>query len=165
MLGTEENELAREVLQLATATGVRISLAESCTGGLISASLTSLPGSSHVLEECIVAYSYASKTRLLGIAPELLLEHGAVSLPVVEAMAEGVLRDSMADVSMAVSGISGPGGGSDEKPVGYVVMGLLSKQGEKFFWEDQLGGNRKEIRLQTVQNALRRLKAYLQNCD
>jgi nicotinamide-nucleotide amidase len=162
MIGEKEIALAREVLQLASAKGVRISLAESCTGGLISACLTSLPGSSRVLEACVVAYSYASKTRLLGISAELLSAHGAVSIPVVEAMALGALQGSEAEVSLGISGVSGPGGGTAEKPVGYVIMCLLSKQGARFLWEDQLAGDRQEIRQQTVQNALQRLEIYLQ---
>lgn len=98
----------------------RLCTAESCTGGEIAARLTDMPGSSAWFECGWVTYSNASKTRLLGVAPELLERWGAVSGPVAEAMARGALQNADADLAVAVTGIAGPGGGSAEKPVGLV---------------------------------------------
>jgi nicotinamide-nucleotide amidase len=115
---TSEPELAlgNELI----ARGISVSVAESCTGGLIAAKLTRVPGISAVFERGFVTYSDAAKTELLGVDPALLRAHGAVSAPVVEAMARGAAERARAKASVAVTGIAGPGGGSPEKPVGLV---------------------------------------------
>lgn len=104
--------------------GYTLAVAESCTGGLIAQRLTDVAGSSKYFIEGVIAYSNDAKTRTLGVEPVLLLEHGAVSAPVAEAMAEGVRKRARTDFGLSVTGIAGPGGGSDEKPVGLVYIAL-----------------------------------------
>ncbi|HCX29625.1 MAG TPA: competence protein ComA, partial [Blastocatellia bacterium] len=101
-----------------------LAVAESCTGGLIAQRLTEVPGSSKYFIEGAVTYSNDAKTRTLGVEPVLLLEHGAVSAPVAQAMAEGIRKRARTDYGLAVTGIAGPGGGSEEKPVGLVYIAL-----------------------------------------
>ncbi|MDD5029601.1 MAG: CinA family protein [Rhodoferax sp.] len=103
--------------------GWLLATAESCTGGLIAAACTDLPGSSGWFERGFVSYSNAAKTELLGVGPELIAEHGAVSEAVVRAMASGALAHSRAQVAVAVTGVAGPDGGSADKPVGTVWLG------------------------------------------
>lgn len=112
--------LAEEALRLARGLGLMIVTAESCTGGLVAAALTEIPGSSAAFDRGFVTYSNAAKTAMLGVPTALLDEHGAVSEPVARAMAEGALAASGADLSVAITGIAGPGGGSEAKPVGLV---------------------------------------------
>ncbi len=97
-----------------------IATAESCTGGLVAAAITDVAGSSAVLDRGFVTYSNAAKTEMLGVTTQLLLAHGAVSAEVAHAMAEGALQHSHADISVSITGIAGPGGGSELKPVGLV---------------------------------------------
>jgi competence/damage-inducible protein CinA-like protein len=104
--------------------GYTLAVAESCTGGLVAQRLTEVPGSSRYFVEGVVAYSNEAKTRALGVKPALILKHGAVSGSVAEAMAEGVRKRAQADFGLSVTGIAGPGGGSEEKPVGLVFIGL-----------------------------------------
>jgi nicotinamide-nucleotide amidase len=111
---------AASLLALLRGKGLKLATAESCTGGLIAAILTEVAGSSDVFERGFVTYSNASKTEMIGVAAELIGTEGAVSEPVARAMAEGALGHSSADVSIAVTGVAGPGGGSAEKPVGLV---------------------------------------------
>ena len=120
MFPDDIDRLARKVIEAATARGLAIATAESCTGGLVSGALTAIAGSSAVVERGFVTYSNAAKAELLGVPAELIDRHGAVSEPVARAMAEGALVHSAAAVSVAVTGIAGPGGGSPDKPVGLV---------------------------------------------
>jgi len=106
-----------------------IATAESCTGGLVSAAIIEIAGSSSVLDCAFVTYSNAAKTRMLGVPEALLEEHGAVSLPIVEAMSKGAIQNSQADVAVSISGIAGPGGGTEDKPVGTVAFALADKNG------------------------------------
>ena len=115
-------EAARRVVEANRAAGLRIALAESCTGGLAAAALTEIPGSSDVLEAGFVTYSNEMKMRLLGVSEDLLETFGSVSIAVAWAMARGALDRTGADTAVAVTGIAGPGGGSDKKPVGTVVF-------------------------------------------
>ena len=105
----------------------RIATAESCTGGLIAAVLTAIPGSSNVLERGFVTYSNDAKTELLGVPPALLAQHGAISEAVACAMAEGALARSRTELAISVTGVAGPGGGSLEKPVGLVWFGIAQR--------------------------------------
>ncbi len=124
---TDASTLAEVVIREARARGLTIALAESCTGGMVAAALTDVPGSSDVLVGGVVAYSNLAKTRLLGVPAELIDVHGAVSAECVEAMALGARNAfDRADIAVAVSGIAGPGGGSVDKPVGTVWFGVLS---------------------------------------
>ena len=121
--------LARRVIDENRAAGRRISVAESCTGGLVSAALTEIPGSSDVFDAGIVTYSNEAKTALLGVASDVIDTFGAVSLATAWAMAHGAVAKSGSDAAVAITGIAGPGGGSDRKPVGTVVF-ALAKAGD-----------------------------------
>jgi nicotinamide-nucleotide amidase len=113
---------AQEVVDTNRAAGRRIAIAESCTGGLVSAALTAIPGSSDVLEIGFITYSNASKMRTLGVNSDIMETFGAVSIATAWAMAQGALDNSDADVAVAITGIAGPEGGSAQKPVGTVVF-------------------------------------------
>jgi nicotinamide-nucleotide amidase len=113
---------AADVLENCRKAGLTLATVESCTGGLIAAALTAIPGSSDVLDRGFVTYSNDAKTGLVGVPAELIESHGAVSKEVACAMAEGGLSVSGADIAVAVTGIAGPGGGSAEKPVGLVHL-------------------------------------------
>ena len=114
--------LAADTLAANRAAGRRVATAESCTGGLVMAALTALPGSSDVVEAGFVTYANAAKTQLLGVDAALIAQHGAVSAPVARVMAAGALARCDADVAVAITGVAGPGGGSPDKPVGLVVF-------------------------------------------
>ena len=122
--------LAGRVIDENRAAGRRIVLAESCTGGLVASALTEIAGSSDVLECSFVTYSNEAKQQLLGVNPDLLETFGAVSIAVAWAMAQGAITKSRADVAVAISGIAGPGGGSDKKPVGTVVFARAERGGD-----------------------------------
>jgi nicotinamide-nucleotide amidase len=111
---------AKDVLDVCRSGGLLLATAESCTGGLVAAVITSIAGCSSVFERGFVTYSNAAKTELLGVPAEMIAAHGAVSEPVARAMAEGALLRSHADIAVSVTGIAGPDGGSAEKPVGLV---------------------------------------------
>ena len=146
--------LARQVIEAASARGLMVAAAESCTGGLVSAALTSVAGSSAVVERGFVTYSNAAKTGLLGVPADLIERHGAVSEAVARAMAEGALSHSAAQVSVAVTGIAGPGGGSPDKPVGLVHF-AASGPGGLIHVERRFGDiGREEVRLAGLRVAL-----------
>jgi nicotinamide-nucleotide amidase len=138
------------------ARGWRLATAESCTGGLIAATCTALAGSSDWFERGFVTYSNAAKNEQLGVPVALIALHGAVSEPVVRAMAEGALEQSTADIAVAVTGIAGPGGATPGKPVGLVWLALARRGGATHAEALQLGGDRAAVRAQTVQIALQR---------
>lgn len=116
-------ELVQQLAAKLTEKGWMLATAESCTGGMIAAACTDLAGSSQWFERGFVTYSNEAKTEMLGVPAEMIAKHGAVSEEVVRAMAEGAIRHSRAQVSIAVTGVAGPGGGSAEKPVGTVWLG------------------------------------------
>ena len=122
ILPAELIESARKVLEANRALGRRIAVAESCTGGLVSAALTELPGSSDVFDVGFVTYSNEAKTEALKVSTDVLETFGAVSIAVAWSMAQGALKRSNADVAVAITGIAGPDGGSEKKPVGTVVF-------------------------------------------
>jgi nicotinamide-nucleotide amidase len=115
-------DMARKVLEANRAEGRRIAVAESCTGGLVSAALTEIPGSSDVFEVGFVTYSNEAKSEVLKVSNDVLETFGSVSIAVAWSMAQGALRRSTADVAVAITGIAGPDGGSEKKPVGTVVF-------------------------------------------
>ena len=127
LLPPELVELADRVIAENRAAGRRIAVAESCTGGLVSAALTEIPGSSDVFDAGFVTYSNEAKVALLGVAQDLIDTFGAVSLATAWAMAQGAVTKSGADVAVAITGIAGPAGGSDRKPVGTVVFARARK--------------------------------------
>ncbi|MDC0737111.1 CinA family protein [Cognatishimia sp. SS12] len=121
-------DLAAEIIRQGTAQGLMIATAESCTGGLVMAALTDIPGSSAVAERGFVTYTNAAKIEMLGVLPETLNAHGAVSEEVAREMAEGARANSKADIAVSVTGIAGPGG-SAHKPEGRVCFGITSRTG------------------------------------
>ncbi|OYW54878.1 MAG: damage-inducible protein CinA [Hyphomicrobium sp. 32-62-53] len=124
MLPDELLSAAAALVQRMTAAGVKLVTAESCTGGLVAAAITDVPGSSAVLDRGFVTYSNEAKMAVLGVDPALLSAHGAVSAAVAVAMAEGALRYSLADVAVSITGIAGPGGATETKPVGLVHLAV-----------------------------------------
>lgn len=145
---------ARVVLDVARAASLKVTTAESCTGGLIAASLTEIAGSSDVFERGFVTYSNQSKTELIGVPADLIAQSGAVSEPVARAMADGALAHARADIAVAVTGIAGPGGGTADKPVGLVFIGAANGRDPTIVERHVFPGDRVEIRRATVQRAL-----------
>jgi nicotinamide-nucleotide amidase len=141
--------------------GRRIATAESCTAGLLAARLTERPGSSAYVAGGVVAYANEAKSELLGVEPALLEAHGAVSEPVAEAMADGALRRFGADTAVAITGIAGPGGGTDEKPVGTVCFSLKLADGQTVTRGMRLPGNRADIRERSTTIAMHMLRRAL----
>ena len=144
---------ARDLLAAARAANAHIVTAESCTGGLIAALLTEIPGSSDVVERGFVTYSNEAKTRMLGVPAAMIEEHGAVSEPVACAMATGVRKLAGSTFGIGVTGIAGPGGGSEEKPVGLVYIAMADEDNvtaRKFIFP----GDRQFIRTLSVNAAL-----------
>jgi len=136
---------------------LKIATAESCTGGLVAGTLTAIAGSSDVYDRGWITYSNEAKREQLGVPLSLLEAHGAVSGEVAEAMAKGALHRSQADVAVSVTGIAGPGGGSPEKPVGLVYIGLWRKDGWHQVERCLFDGDRDSVRAQTVTRALTHL--------
>ena len=146
--------LSRTVVEAAAARRLTVATAESCTGGLVSAALTSVAGSSAVVERGFVTYSNAAKSELLGVPAALIDRHGAVSEPVARSMAGGALARSVAQVSVAVTGIAGPGGGTADKPVGLVHFAAAGPEGLVHV-ERRFGDiGREAVRLASVRVAL-----------
>jgi nicotinamide-nucleotide amidase len=148
--------LARRVVAENKAAGRRIALAESCTGGLVAAAITEIAGSSAVLDRGFVTYSNEAKHEVLGVAQDIIDTFGAVSVATAWAMAQGALKHSRAEVSVAISGIAGPDGGSDKKPVGTVVFARAVRGSEDVSAEEKLldGSSRATVRHQAALVAL-----------
>ncbi|MBU2582076.1 MAG: nicotinamide-nucleotide amidohydrolase family protein [Alphaproteobacteria bacterium] len=153
---------AERLLGELRAAGLMIAAAESCTGGLISAVLTSIAGSSEVVERGFVTYSNEAKSELLGVPADLIAMHGAVSEQVARAMAVGALAASRAQITVAVTGIAGPGGGSEEKPVGLVYLGAVLRGSEPIGRECRFGdAGRDEVRIRSVAVAFDLVRAAM----
>jgi len=150
--------LARRVIEANHAIGRRIAVAESCTGGLVSAALTEIPGSSSVFEAGFVTYSNSQKMALLGVSEDVLDTFGAVSIATAWAMAQGALKRSGADIAVSITGIAGPDGGSEMKPVGTVVFARAQQDDDSENVVADLrrfdDGGRGKIRLQAALCAL-----------
>jgi len=153
LFGEDERSIAELVLELCRSRGYRLATAESCTGGLVAARLTDVPGSSDVVLGGVVAYANEVKTHELGVPDELLAVHGAVSAEVAAAMAAGVRQRLGADLGVAVTGVAGPDGGSVEKPVGLVHLHVSAPDGEKGT-AFSLPGDRQAIRARATVAAL-----------
>ena len=153
---------AEKLLADARAKGLKIATAESCTGGLVAGVLTEIAGSSDVFERGFVTYSNQAKRDLLGVPGALIRQHGAVSEAVARAMAEGAIRNSTAQLSVAITGIAGPGGGSDDKPVGLVHI-TAARAGEASLHRECRFGDigRSQVRLKSVETALEMLAQLL----
>ena len=152
---------AERLLERCRARGLRIATAESCTGGLIAASLTAVAGSSDVVDRGFVTYSNAAKTEMLGVPAALIDRVGAVSAEVAAAMVSGALARSAADLAVAVTGVAGPGGGSVAKPVGLVWFGVAISGEDAASVSTIFSGDREAVRRQTVAMALRLLEGRL----
>lgn len=152
--------LEKEVGELLRAQGLTLSVAESCTGGLITHRLTNIPGSSDYIERGVVVYSNLSKTELLKVPVEMIEHYGAVSEEVAKAMARGVREIARTSLGLAVTGIAGPSGGSPSKPIGTVFIALVSEKGilcNAYHFK----GSREEIKFMSSEKALEMLCRFL----
>jgi nicotinamide-nucleotide amidase len=155
MTGDDIREAAARVLDACRSRRLKIVCAESCTGGLLAGALTEIPGSSDVFDRGFVVYSNAAKQQMLGVAEAVIERHGAVSREAADAMAEGALGHSAADLAVAVTGIAGPGGGSAEKPVGLVHFAAAARDGRRIHREKRFGDiGRSAVRMRSVAEAL-----------
>ncbi|MBL8550424.1 MAG: CinA family protein [Hyphomonadaceae bacterium] len=162
MFSDDDREAARRLLADFAIRKLKIATAESCTGGLVAALLTEIPGSSATLERGFVTYSNEAKSEMLGVPPELIAAHGAVSEPVARAMAEGALTASRADVAVSITGVAGPDGGTEAKPVGLVHFAAARRGRPSVHVEKRFGDpGRREIRLHSVATALELLRRML----
>jgi nicotinamide-nucleotide amidase len=155
VIGADLRQAATRVLNLCRARGLHVATAESCTGGLVVAALTEIPGSSDVVDRGFVTYSDDAKRAMLGVPAATLKRHGAVSAQTAKAMAAGALKNARADIAVSITGIAGPGGGSRQKPVGLVHFAAASRDGRRIA-RKRLFGNigRRRVRLRSVIEAL-----------
>ena len=157
MFSPDIHALAQKVISAYAAEKFRIVTAESCTGGLIAGAMTEVPGSSAVIDRGCITYSNDAKVEVLGVDNLALAQFGAVSPEVAAQMARGALEFSHADIAVSVTGIAGPDGGSEEKPVGLVYFGFATRQGTVMHYKCNFTGNRENIRLLAVEEALKLL--------
>lgn len=147
--------LAQQIVDKAGAEGLLLAAAESCTGGMVAAAITDVPGASAIFDRSFVTYSNEAKAEMLGVRLETIARFGAVSQAVVREMAAGALNRSRADIVVAITGIAGPGGGSDRKPVGLVWFGLATRAGimraERRVFSS---GDRNFVRIRATETAL-----------
>jgi nicotinamide-nucleotide amidase len=155
VIGDDITEAAARVLEACRSRQLKVASAESCTGGLLAGALTEIPGSSDVFDRGFVVYSNAAKQAMLGVSEAALAHHGAVSRETADAMAEGALHHSSADIAVAVTGIAGPDGGSAEKPVGLVHFSAVARGGRRINRERRFGDiGRSAVRMRSVAEAL-----------
>jgi len=160
MIDQALREKAAQVLEVFRARGLKIATAESCTGGLVAGALTEIAGSSDVVDRGFVTYSNAAKEAMLGVPAVTLERYGAVSAETAAAMAAGALKNSLADITVAITGIAGPGGGSKQKPVGLVHFAAASRDGRCLAREQRYGEiGRQSVRERSVVEALELLAA------
>jgi nicotinamide-nucleotide amidase len=151
--GVDRQLLEEVVIDLLKEKKLKVSVAESCTGGLICNKLTNVPGASEVFDRGFIVYSNEAKMKLLGVPEQVLKEHGAVSSQTARFMAQGALSNSLSDIALSVTGIAGPGGGSETKPVGLVHIGIATKDNVESF-EFRFSGDRLRIKEMTSKAAL-----------
>ncbi|KQN64769.1 nicotinamide-nucleotide amidase [Erwinia sp. Leaf53] len=161
MTDNELQQLSIRLGQRLQAEGASVTAAESCTGGWIAKVLTDIAGSSAWFQRGFVTYSNEAKQQMIGVSAAALAEHGAVSEAVVREMAQGALQAAGADYALSVSGIAGPDGGSDEKPVGTVWFGFASAGGEVRAERRRFSGDREAVRRQATAHALQTLLDHL----
>ena len=159
MFETEILSAAQSVLDACRARGWHIATAESCTGGLVAAALTAIAGSSDVVERGFVAYTNEAKCELLGVPPETITAHGAVSAETAAAMARGAISRAPVDLAISIIGIAGPGGATPTKPVGLVLFGLARRDGTYRTERHIFPGDRSAVRQAALEAALRLLQA------
>jgi nicotinamide-nucleotide amidase len=158
VIDAEARDLSIRVLQACRARQWTLATAESCTGGLVAGALTEIAGSSDVVDRGFVTYSNAAKTAMLGVPEAMLAARGAVSRPTAEAMAQGALARAGVDLTVSITGIAGPGGGSADKPVGLVHFAAAAKGGRMIHREKRYGDiGRSEVRRLSVLEALHML--------
>jgi nicotinamide-nucleotide amidase len=162
LFGEDERTIAEIVLDLCRRRGLTLGTAESCTGGMVAARLTAIPGASDVFRGSVVAYANAAKEEVLGVPREVLEAHGAVSAETAEAMAEGVRERLGVDVGVAVTGVAGPGGGTEEKPVGLVHVHAAGPDGSKAV-RTELPGDRDMIRGRATAASLHLVRRLLES--
>ena len=158
---TDGRTMEEIVGDLLKSRGYTIAAAESCTGGLLTSRLTDVPGSSAYVRASVVAYAYGDKTSLLGVPKEMIETHGAVSEPVAVAMAEGIRQRTEADVAVGITGIAGPGGGTETKPVGTVVIAVIAPGQPVYVRTYAFIGGRAMVKFQATQAALDRVRRML----
>lgn len=163
LFSTDGSSVDDQVAELLT--GRRLAVAESCTGGLMAARLTERPGSSDYVVGGVVSYADEVKTELVGVDPGLIERHGAVSVEVAEAMAEGALARFAADVAVAITGVAGPGGGSEEKPVGTVCWSVRSAESAALTRQVRLPGDRADVRDRSTTVGMHLLRRLLRGED
>ena len=165
MLCPDEPELIERIALALIQRRERMGTAESCTGGLIAAACTSLAGSSQWFERSVVSYSNQAKTEMLGVPPGLLEPHGAVSAEVAQSMARGLYAHAPVEWTLAVTGIAGPSGGSEDKPVGTVWLALYHHGKPIKVWQELFKGDRHAVRAATVRVGLAALCEALEDRD
>ena len=153
--------LERKIGKILQERSLTLGLAESCTGGLVASRITDVPGSSAYFMAGFVTYSNEAKTKFLSVPDKIIARHGAVSNIVAERMAKGVRAAAGVDIGVSITGIAGPAGGSPEKPVGTVFIGLATKK-EVFVRKFLFSGNRREVRKRSSEEALTMLFDYLE---
>lgn len=164
MTDSELMQLSEQVGQALKARGATVTTAESCTGGWVAKVITDIAGSSAWFERGFVTYSNEAKAQMIGVREETLAQHGAVSEPVVVEMAIGALKAARADYAVSISGIAGPDGGSEEKPVGTVWLAFATARGEGITRRECFSGDRDAVRRQATAYALQTLwQQFLQN--
>jgi nicotinamide-nucleotide amidase len=162
MFPDDIDQLARHVLDLARASGAMVTTVESCTGGLVAGALTAISGSSDVVDRGFVTYSNAAKTALVGVPETLIAKHGAVSAQVARAMAEGAVKISGCAAAVSVTGVAGPTGGTEAKPVGLVYFAVARPGAKTIRREERFGDlGREAVRLAAVRTALQMLAKAL----
>jgi nicotinamide-nucleotide amidase len=162
MASKKSTVTASALIASAKAKAIRIATAESCTGGLVAAAITAIPGASAVLERGFVTYSNEAKTEMLGVPAELIERRGAVSQEVALAMVDGALKHSHADIAVAITGIAGPDGGSEQKPVGLVHIAAAKRGGARLHEEHCFGDvGRNKVQAESAVAALAMLQKLL----
>ena len=161
IIGYNEESLEEQLVGKLLANNLTVATVESCTGGLVAGTLVNCGGVSSCFEQGIVTYSNEAKMQYVGVKAETLAQFGAVSEETAREMAEGIRRMAKADIGLSTTGIAGPGGGTKEKPVGLVYIGIATKNGTDV-WRLQLKGSRQAIRLRTVKTLLFNLYKKLQ---
>jgi nicotinamide-nucleotide amidase len=155
-------KVTRELIALLKGEGYVVATAESCTGGLVAAAITAVPGSSEVFDRGFVTYSNAAKQDMLGVSKNLLAKHGAVSAEVAMAMARGAIRNSKANAAIAITGIAGPGGATETKPVGLVFVAGAVKNQKPFHIKLNIGNiGRQAVRKIAVEAAIGILEGFV----
>ena len=160
MTASDLRVAAKRLLDLCRRRGLHVATAESCTGGMVAAALTDIAGSSDVMECGFITYSNAAKEAMLGVPAATLKQYGAVSAETAAAMAAGALGSSQADLTVAITGVAGPGGGSRQKPVGLVHFAAASRDGRRLARSRRYGKiGRRRVRERSVAEALALLQA------